>query len=118
MPAKTKKGARKTAKDNDMDDVFEGELKKRRFGIRIDDDVEITVIAGNEIITVAGRLLSMKDEIELLDVEGRYVQIMADWVVSIKVLNHNRPLPEKDSELAKKPMKSKPKRASVDHAYN
>jgi uncharacterized protein YxjI len=121
MPAKKvreKKERMDEISGEDLNDIFDGELKKRRFGIRIDDEVEVTVIAGNEIITVKGRLLSMKDEIELVDEDGNYNQIMADWVVAIKVLRHNRPLPEMDQELARKTPKVKPKKASVDHAYN
>ncbi len=118
MPAKKPRQNKKEVEDNDLNDILDGELKKRRFGVRIDDDVVITVIAGNDIVTVKGRLLSMKDEIELVDEDGNYNQIMADWVVAIKVLKHNRPLPEKDNELVRKPPKAKPKKASVDHAYN
>lgn len=116
--SKTKTVAKKEDKHEDLEDILDGELRSRRFGIRIDDQVEVTVIAGNEIIQIEGRLLSMKDEVELVDKDGNYIQIMADWVVAIKVLEHNRPLPEKDKELARKPVRSKPKKASVDHAYN
>jgi hypothetical protein len=119
MPPKGSKSQNKKQDDNkELDDILVGELKSRRFGIRIDDEVEVTVIAGNEIIKVKGRLLSMKDEVELVDEEGNYNQIMADWVVAIKVIKHNRPLPENDKELSKKPPRAKPKKASVDHAYN
>jgi uncharacterized protein YxjI len=99
-------------------DVYQGEFKDRRYGIRIDDDIEVTVIAGNDVIRIKGRLLSMKEEIELLDIDGNYIQIMADWVVAIKVLKHNRPPPDQDQELTKKPtIKPKPKKPAVDHAY-
>ncbi|MCU0799539.1 MAG: hypothetical protein MUC62_07700 [Candidatus Thermoplasmatota archaeon] len=99
-------------------DVYKGEFKDRRYGIRIDDDIEVIVIAGNDVIKVRGRLLSMKEEIELLGEDGNYIQIMADWVVAIKVLKHNRPPPDQDQELIKKPpVKTKPKKPSVDHAY-
>jgi hypothetical protein len=121
MPPRASRAKKKDTEedqDDNLKDVFDGELKKRRYGIRIDDDVEITVIAGNDILKVNGRLLSMKDEIELVDDEGKYIQIMADWVVAVRVIRHNRPLPEKDKELIKRPAKSKPKKASVDHAYN
>ncbi len=104
--------------NGDLEDVLDGELKNRRYGVRIDDEVVITVIAGNDIMSIKGRLLSMKEEIELVGDDGCYIQIMADWVVAIKVLKHNRPLPEKDKELVRKPIRTKPKKASVDHAYN
>jgi len=99
-------------------DVFDGELKQRRYGIRIDDDLEILIIAGNELLTIEGRLLSMKDDLEIVDSEGRYQKIIMDWVVSIKILNHNRPAPDRDQELVKKPVRQKPRKTTVDHAYN
>ncbi len=106
-----------TVPNKDLD-VYQGEFKDRRYGIRIDDDIEVTVIAGNDVIRIKGRLLSMKEEIELLDIDGNYIQIMADWVVAIKVLKHNRPPPDQDQELTKKPpVRPKPKKPAVDHAY-
>ncbi|MFW3146672.1 MAG: hypothetical protein ACMUIE_07665 [Thermoplasmatota archaeon] len=120
MPRRGKKSEPEEAPEEKeaVEDVFTGELKSRRYGIRIDDDIEVLVIAGNELIKVNGRLLSMKDDLELVDGDGRYVKIIMDWVVSIKVMNHNRPPPDKDTELSRKPMKMKPKKANVDHAYN
>ena len=121
MPSKatrTKRSHTLSKEEKDIEDRFDGELKNRRYGIRIDDDIEVTIIAGNDILKVRGRLLSMRDEIELVDEDGHYNQLMADWVVAIKVIGHNRPLPEKDQELIKKPTRTKPKRTSVDHAYN
>ncbi len=104
---------------NQLSDVLKGDLKDRRYGIRIDDDVEIVVIAGNDLMTVRGKLLSMKDDIEIIAEDGNYQQIMSDWVVSIKLLKHNRPPPDRDQELARKqPVKQKPKKISVDHAYS
>jgi len=101
-----------------LDDLFTGELKNRHYGIRIDDDLEVLVIAGNDLIKVRGRLLSMKDDLELLGEDGLYQKIIMDWVVGIKVLKHNRPSPDKDNELIKKTPRPKPKKTSVDHAYN
>lgn len=118
MPSKGKNSRRSKKKEDDYQDIFEGELKKRKFGIRIDDNVEITVIAGNELLVIRGRLLSMKDDLELVDEDGNYVKIIMDWVVTIRVLEHNRPRPDVDSELIKKSIKTKPKKANVDHAYN
>jgi hypothetical protein len=118
MAKRSPKAAAKKEEAGPLDDIFEGELKKRRYGIRIDDDIEVMVIAGNEVITVKGRLLSMKDDLEIFDTDGHYHKIIMDWVVGIKVLKHNRPTPETDKELIKKPTRTKPKKTSVDHAYN
>lgn len=121
MPRRGKKSEPKEVPQEEVEeaeDIFTGELKSRRYGIRIDDDIEVLVIAGNELIKVNGRLLSMKDDLELVDGEGKYVKIIMDWVVSIKVLDHNRPPPDKDTELSRKTMKTKPRKVSVDHAYN
>lgn len=121
MPGKGSARRRKSedaGESEELKDILDGELKNRRFGIRVDDELEITIIAGNELLTVKGRLLSMRDDIEMVDDEGHYIKVMEDWVVAIKVLKHNRPPPEKDLELAKKPQKPKVKKPSVDHAYN
>ncbi len=104
--------------DDEFRDIFDGEIKARKYGIRIDDDLEITIIAGNELLTIKGRLLSMKDDIEIVTLDGNYQKIILDWVVAIKVIAHNRPTPDKDKEFAKKPIKAKPKKTSIDHAYN
>ncbi|MBN1540383.1 MAG: hypothetical protein JW939_09585 [Candidatus Thermoplasmatota archaeon] len=101
-----------------LEDVATGELKTRHFGIRIDDDIEVLVIAGNELIKVRGRLLAMKDDLEIIGEDGLYQKIIVDWVVGIKVLKHNRPTPDKDNELVRKMPRTKPKKAAVDHAYN
>lgn len=105
-------------KEDENGDVYDGPLKKRRFGLRIDDEVEIQVIAGNTLITLEGRILSMKDDMEIIDQEGFYHRVFMDWIVDIKLKNHNRPRPEKDPELARKVVKQKPKKSPVDHAYN
>jgi hypothetical protein len=114
-----KKSTSSKKKDEEnLDDVFDGEIKSRKYGIRIDDDLEVTIIAGNELLTLKGRLLSMKDDIEIVGKDGKYQKIIMDWVVAIKVVKHNRPSPEKDKEFVKKTPKIKPKKTSVDHAYN
>jgi hypothetical protein len=118
MAKRSTKSTTKKEDNEPYEDIFDGELKKRKYGIRIDDDIEILVIAGNELITVEGRLLSMKDDIEVLGKDGHYQKVIMDWVVGIKVLKHNRPTPDTDKELIKKPQRSKPKKTSVDHAYN
>jgi len=103
---------------DDHSDIFEGPLKSRRYGLRIDDIVEVQIIAGNTLITLEGRILSMRDDLELLDLDGFYHKIYMDWVVDIKIVEHNRPRPDKDPELVKRSIKPKVKKASVDHAYN
>lgn len=104
--------------EEDMEDIFDGPLKKRRYGLRIDDDVEVQVIAGNTLITVEGRVLSMKNDLEIIDSDGNYHKIFMDWIVDIKIIGHNRPRPENDPEITKKRVKQKPKKRVVDHAYN
>ncbi|MGA1873529.1 MAG: hypothetical protein ACMUHY_07630 [Thermoplasmatota archaeon] len=118
MAKRSKAKEEKTVEPGPLDDIFTGELKSRHYGIRIDDDLEVLVIAGNELIKIRGRLLSMKDDLEVLGEDGLYQKIIMDWVVGIKVLKHNRPAPEKDNELVRKTPRTKPKKASVDHAYN
>ncbi len=108
----------KVPEKDPLDDIFDGELKQRSYGIRIDDEIEIMIIAGNELLTLTGRLLSMKDDLEIVTDDDRYQKIIMDWVVGIKVLKHNRPSPDRDRELVKRPVKPKPKKTSVDHAYN
>jgi hypothetical protein len=118
MAKRSAKTEEEKDESNNLNDIFDGELKKRRYGIRIDDDVEVLVIAGNDLIRIHGRLLSMKEDLEIVDNEGCYQKIIMDWVVGIKVIKHNRPTPETDTELIKKPTRTKPKKTSVDHAYN
>ncbi|MCD6111406.1 MAG: hypothetical protein J7K08_07020 [Thermoplasmata archaeon] len=106
---------------DELSDVYDGPLKERRYGLRIDDEVEILYIAGNELRSIRGRLLEFKNDIELVDEEGYYHQITYDWVVDIKLLKHNRPPPSKDKELLsmKRPKKGS-KRATPpppDQAY-
>ena len=119
MPRKkTIKNSEKMSDDIDKyPDIFTGPLKKRRYGIRIDDDIEVMVIAGNTVITIEGKVLSMGDELELLDIEGYYHRIILDWVVDLKIIKHNRLPRDRDPEFSKKPVRSKTKKISVDHAY-
>ena len=114
----SKDDRKKSEEVDDNSDIFEGPLKSRRYGLRIDDIVEVQIIAGNTLVTVEGRILSMRDDLELLDLDGFYHKIYMDWVVDIKLIEHNRPRPDKDPELVKRSVKPKVKKASVDHAYN
>ncbi|MBN1389987.1 MAG: hypothetical protein JXA22_05030 [Candidatus Thermoplasmatota archaeon] len=118
MAKKASKESEKPQEPGPLEDVFTGELKNRHYGIRIDDDIEVLVIAGNDLLTYRGRLLSVKEDLEMIGEDGLYQKIIMDWVVGIKVLNHNRPTPEKDAELVKRIPRTKPKKVSVDHAYN
>lgn len=112
------RGRKENRVDEDMKDIFDGPLNKRRYGLRIDDDIEVQIIAGNTLITLEGRVLSMKNDLEILDVEGNYHKIFMDWIVDIKLIEHNRPRPEKDPEITRRRVKQKPKKKVVDHAYN
>ena len=104
--------------DQPFPDRFEGPLRDRSFGLRIDDDIEVKVIAGNSLINMKGRVLSFKDDLEIVDEEGYYHKVVMDWIVDTKILTHNRPPPEKDPELIRRPLKAKLKKPAVDHAYS
>ena len=116
-----KKPSKRTEKvekhEEEYTDIFDGPLKKRRYGIRIDDEIEVLIIAGNTLITVVGKVLSMGDELELMDTEGFYHRIMLDWVVDLKVIRHNRLPRDKDPEMVKRPVRTKQKKTPVDQAY-
>jgi hypothetical protein len=103
---------------NDITDHYSGPLRNRSYGLRIDDDVEIQIIAGNSLISVEGRILSFKDDLEIVDKNASYHKITMDWIVDIRLIRHNRPLPELDPEMVRKTVKPKLKKSSVDHAYN
>jgi len=109
---------RSSRKKQDIEDIFDGPIKKRRYGLRIDDDLDITIIAGNTLMNVEGRLLSDNDDLEIVDTEGYYHRVIMDWVVDIKVIRHNRPPQSMDPEMAKRPVKQKPKKLPPDQAYN
>ena len=83
-------------------DIFDGTLNKRRFGLRIDDDVVVYIVGGDLLRVVKGRVLEHKKGLHLVDEEGHYHRISYDWVTDIIVLRHNRPAPGEDPELRKK----------------
>jgi hypothetical protein len=104
--------------EKDMLDRYDGPLKNRSFGLRIDDDVEVQIIAGNSLISITGRIISFKDDLELVDSAGSYHKITMDWIVDVKLIGHNRPIPELDPEMVRKTIKPKLKKSAIDHAYN
>ncbi len=83
-------------------DITGGKLSERRFGVRIDDEVEVTIMAGDQPRLVRGRVLKQKKYLELEDEEGRYHRIYYDWIVEIVLLKHHRPHPLADPELVEK----------------
>ncbi len=109
---------RKKGKRSKYKDKTNGKIKERRFGLRIDDDVEVYIIAGDQLRIVEGRVLDYKKDLHLLDNEGYYHKISFDWVADIIVHRHNRPHPSEDPEYQRKkepePVIEKPPQ---DHAY-
>lgn len=94
---------RKKKKTDSYEDVYDGPLKERKFGLRIDDDIEVLLMAGDIPKRVEGRLLRQTtSSLEILDTEGVYHLIHNDWVVMITLKRHNRPHPADDPELKKK----------------
>jgi len=100
-------------------DKITGKIKERRFGIRIDDYVEVYIIAGDQLRIVKGRILDFKKDLHMVDEDGLYHKISFDWVADIVVLEHNRPHPSEDPEYQRKkepePVVEKPPQ---DHAYS
>lgn len=95
-----------------------GKLKERRYGLRIDDDIEIFIVAGDMLRVVKGRVLNFKDGIQLMDEDGYYHKISYDWITDYKVIKHNRPHPIDDPEYKKTPKKAKtPQKPAFDRAY-
>ena len=58
-----------------LDDKTTGKLKERKFGLRIDDDVEVYIIAGDQLRIVKGRVLDYKKDLHLEDSKGFYHKI-------------------------------------------
>ena len=81
-----------------FNDVIDGKLKNRQFGLRVDDDIEVYIVGGDTLRVVKGRILEHKNGLHIIDVEGHYHRISYDWVTDIIVLKHNRPHPSQDSE--------------------
>ena len=83
-------------------DTFDGPLKERRFGLRVDDDVIVYIVGGDILRVVQGRVLEHKKGLHLVDEDGYYHRISYDWVTDIIVLQHNRPVPGEDPEFKRK----------------
>ena len=84
-------------------DTLDGPLSKRRFGLRVDDEVIVYIVGGDLLRVVKGRVLEHKKGLHLVDEEGHYHRISYDWVTDIIVLRHNRPAAAEDPELRRKP---------------
>ena len=80
-------------------DKTSGKIKERKFGLRIDDEVEVYIIAGDLLRIVKGRILEYRKDLHLLDEKNYYHKISFDWIADIVVLKHNRPHPSEDPEL-------------------
>lgn len=99
-------------------DKTTGMIKDRRYGLRIDDDIEVYIVAGDILRVIKGRVLSYKDGIQMIDEDGRYHKISYDWITDYVILKHNRPHPIDDPEYKKKPKKTKtPQKPQFDKAY-
>lgn len=97
--------------EEEYPDITTGPLKDRKFGLRIDDDVLVRIMAGDSPIEVEGRILRhTTTALELIDTKGTYHWISNDWVIEVVLKRHNRPHPSDDPEY-KKPKKGaeKPK---------
>ena len=115
MPRGRPKSKKKKQK---FEDKTTGKIKERRYGLRIDDDVEVYIIAGDQLRIVKGRILDYKKDLHLEDEKGRYHKISFDWVADIIVLAHNRPHPSEDPEFKRpKPPAPVVEKPPEDHAY-
>ncbi len=118
MVKKPQKRSKAVKEEENISDIFEGPIKERRYGLRVDDEVDVTVIAGNTLMNVEGRVLAFNDDMEIVDVDGFYHRIIMDWVVDIKIKKHNRPPQNLDPEFSKRPPRAKAKKTHVDQAYS
>jgi hypothetical protein len=119
--SKEKKGGKRRGRPSKYDDVTTGKIIDRRYGLRIDDDIEVYIIAGDTLKVVKGRVLDHKKDLHLEDEDGYYHRISFDWVADIILLKHNRPHPTEDPEYKRKkePSVKNPVRKlpPQDHAY-
>lgn len=83
---------------NEFNDIIDGKLKDRKFGLRVDDDIEVYIVGGDILRVIRGRILEHKNGLHLVDEDGRYHRISYDWVTDIIVIRHNRPHPSEDIE--------------------
>jgi hypothetical protein len=119
--SKSKSRGKKRGRPPKYSDVTTGKITERRYGLRIDDDIEVYIIAGDALRIVKGRVLDHKKDLHLEDEDGYYHRISFDWVADIVVLKHNRPHPAEDPEYKRKkdPVVNQPavKSPPQDHAY-
>ena len=109
---------RRKATKGKFKDKTTGKIRERRFGLRIDDDVEVYIIAGDILRIVKGRILDFKKDLHLLDDKELYHKISFDWIADIVVLAHNRPHPAEDPEFQrKKEPEPEIQKPPADHAY-
>jgi hypothetical protein len=100
-------------------DITEGKLRDRRYGLRVDDDIEVYIVGGDTLRVVRGRILEHKNGLHLIDEEGHYHRISYDWVTDIIVIRHNRPHPADDFEYRWEQKEEEPEEETpVDHAYS
>ena len=110
--------------EDQMVDIFDGPMARRRFGLRVDDDVIVYIVGGDILREVKGRVLEHKKGLHLVDEDGFYHRVSYDWVTDIIVVRHNRPNPTEDPEFKRRPVpqpKTKGAKAqqavTADHAY-
>jgi len=119
--SKSKSRGKRRGRPPKYSDVTTGKIIDRRYGLRVDDDIEVYIIAGDTLKIVKGRVLDHKKDLHLEDEDGYYHRISFDWVADIVVLKHNRPHPTEDPEYKRKKEPSvKPearKSPPQDHAY-
>ncbi len=118
MVKKPQKRSKADKEEDKISDIFDGPIKERRYGLRVDDEIDVTVIAGNTLMNVEGKVLAFNDDLEIVDVDGFYHRIIMDWVVDIKITKHNRPPLNLDPEFAKRAPRAKAKKTHVDQAYS
>lgn len=101
--------------EGEYPDIITGPIKDRRFGLRIDDDIHVLVMAGDHPVEIEGRLLRhTTTALEMVDSEGNYHWISNDWIIKIQLKRHNRPHPKDDPEYKKPKPKKENKVAKGD----
>ncbi len=102
---------KKEDEEEEFQDIFDGPLKERKFGFRIDDEVIATIMAGDEAMILQGRLLRHSATyVEILDEEGTYHRVNNDWIITVELVKHKRPHPSEDKEYKKKKSGKKDKK--------
>ncbi|MBT61284.1 MAG: hypothetical protein CMA63_07025 [Euryarchaeota archaeon] len=89
---------------SDFIDIYNGDLLKRRHGLRKDDFVEVLLDSRSMVNTeeawMRGRLLSSgKSSIELLCEDGRIIFLARDIIAQIVLVAHTRPAYIDDKDL-------------------